>query len=343
MKYSTTISSRAARICAATLLALVAGATAQTYTAVTDPVGFTKITVPAAASGTTTKRILAIPYNRPSDFQGLVSAVGANTITFGSANSPANFSNGAFTGTPHYAKVRKGTNAGRFFLITSHTNNTLTVNAAGATLSSVIVANDTVEILPAQTLGNLFGTSSVALHTGADETTADSVRIFNGTAWVSYFNDGTSWRTQGTATAQDNTSIAPDQGILIISHANTSANVMLYGEVGVSRERSTIPGTGEALLNNRFPVQTTLANLNLQSLPGWTPGDAASVADNVWLWNGTSWDTYYYTGANWEKAGSFSTANNTSISPTTAIFVHRKAGSSAQNSYLTSDPAFTNQ
>ncbi len=60
-------------------------------------------------------------------------------------------------------------------------------------------------------------------------------------------------------------------------------------------------------------------------LAGWLTGTSATTADNVQIWNpsGSSWNSYFNTGATWKK-GLTSNLGNTVIPPDSAVYVVRR-------------------
>jgi len=325
--------------CAITILSVFAApsARAQALSVVSDPVGFTHVTIPAATPGNTTRRALAIPYHRSSVFRGTMTSAGLKTLTFDGANWTA----GQFTTAVHFSEVRAGGQAGRHFRITSNTTDTLTVDNDGLNLATLVKNGDTVEIFSAHTLGSLFGTTSVPFQTGADENTADLVRLRTAAGWVSYFHDGTKWRTPGSAASRNGVVLRPDEAVFIVARGNNPVSFDILGAVAVKKQRSAIPGSGQALLGNRFPAPTTLDALGIEKVTGWTAGGTAAITDNVLIWNGTAWNIFYFNTNNWERVGSFSNANNTAITATTAILINRKPDASGSDVQLSTTPPFT--
>ncbi len=313
---------------------------AQTFTAVTEPVGFSRVSVPGAVAGKPARQVVAVPYHLPAIFRGKVSAIGANALTLGSVEWAAD----ELTRRVHYIRFRSGTSVGRYFRILSHTASTLSLENKGENLSAFVVSGDAVEIFPAHTLASLFGAATVPFQTGVSESVADVVRLNTGLGWVSYFHDGVQWRTPNDTASQNEASLRPDEAVFVLVRGTSPVNLRVAGEVGVRSQRTGVPAQGQALVGNRFPVPTTLAALGLQSLSGWVSGEAASVADNVLLWNGSSWDIFYCNGGSWEKVGSFGTnAGSTPISATTGILINRKTGGSSAPVQILSNPPFTNQ
>ena len=310
-------------------------ASAQT-TATTTPVGFiTKSIAAAADAANPTNFTFSIPLYATADFtSAVVSVDSANQFTMSSAAWTA----GQFTTSPHLVRVKTGTNVGRIFLISANTTNQLTVilPATVPTLVGLLAVNDSCEILPANTLATVFGPTATGLLTGASAGVADNVLLWNGVTWDTFYNNGTNWKKSGNLSNQNNVVIYPDDG-LFISHKGLSAtSLTIMGTVPSTTELSELDGSaGATFLGNRFPVDTTLLSLGLQTTPNWTNGASAGVADNVLLWNGTTWDVYYYNGTNWKKSGSLANQNTTVIPTSTAPFITRKdAGSSVLTQVL---------
>jgi hypothetical protein len=235
--------------------------------------------------------------------------------------------------------MRSGQSVGSVFLVNSNTTDTLTLENSGASLAVQLSAGNAFEIFPAHTLLSTFGggPGAVTLQSGTSEVDADLVRLNSGSLWVSYYYNGTNWRTPGSTVSQDNTIIRPDQGVFLVSKSNRSVKVVFGGVISVQQERSAVPSSGEALLPTRFPLNTTLNALQLHAQTGWKTGAAASQADKVMLWNGTSWNIFYHTGSNWEQAGSFANQNNTLI-PSGSAFLVRRFGTASASFLQTTVP-----
>ena len=300
---------------------------------VSEPVGCVRVTIPAAATGESVRKVLGIPFNRASVFRGMVTSVSGSTIK---AGTPA-WRSGQFVSEVHYLKFRTGPNVGRYFTVTANTADTLTVSAPGVVISE----NQVFEIFPAQTLGSLFGTTSVPLQTGTSEASADLVRLHNGTAWNTYFHTGTQWQLSGGTSSQNGTVIRPEQGIILVTNGVSPVSLALRGSVSITSEASVIPGTGEALVANRLPFDTTLSALKIQSLAGWTKGASASVADNLMRWNGSSWNVYYHTGARWQMAGSQESQDGASLPAGESLLIRRRDGSTASAAVLDTAAPFS--
>jgi uncharacterized protein (TIGR02597 family) len=320
--------------CALLLLSLsVAGDSLRAASLVSEPVGCVRVVIPAPIAGETSRKVLGIPFNRPSVFRGIVTAVVGATLK---AGTPA-WTAGQFVSEPHYLKFRSGPHAGRYFSITANTSDTLTLSSEGVSFTE----EQMFEIFPAQTLGSLFGTTNVPLRTGTSEATADFVRVHNGAGWDTYFHTGTQWQISGGTASQNGLVLRPEQGVIVVAGGTSAVNLTLLGSVSVSPDASLVPGTGAALVSNRSPVDTTLSALNMHSLPGWAKGATASVSDNVMRWNGSSWNVYYHTGARWQLAGSHASQDSATVHAGEALLIRRRDASTAKAALFNTAAPFT--
>jgi uncharacterized protein (TIGR02597 family) len=322
----------------ASTMVTAASLQAQT-TASTVPVGYLAITVPAAASATSpSNAAVSVPF-----YAGLIPAGSIKSVDSASSFSieGANWVVNQFTAAPHFVRIKSGAQTGRLFLITAHTANQLTVETRGYTLVSGAPATtgqiqlqttDTAEIIPAHTLGTLFGAGAIG--TGASAAVADNVIIWDGSQWVVYFHDGTSWLKSGSFVSQNDAPVRPDTTMFIVRRALTPLDLVLIGTVPSGLERTDIPGPGSVFASRRFPVDTTLGALGLHSLPGWAAGSSASAADEVDLWNGSTWESFYYNGSNWKKAGSFVNADSQPVAAGTGLFITRRSSATGTTATL---------
>ena len=211
------------------------------------------------------------------------------------------------------------------FLIQSNTTNQITVYPRGYDLTVVAAAADTFEIVPAYTLGSLFGTSNVPFQPGATGQDADNLYLWNGTNFDIYYNDGSNWRRGGSFLTQNNVVLYPDEGIFLLRRSTSALTLTFVGTVPSTAERTDVFGPGSTFISNRFPTDTTLLSLGLQNLPNWISGTDTSTVDTVYIWSGTTWLVYYYNGNNWTRGGSFLNFNTLAIPTGSAVFVNRKS------------------
>ena len=292
----------------------------------TNPVGFSSVTVNA-----NTTRALALPFNKAPDFASAASAVTATTIQTTNAGWTAN-AFGPFTGTPanaHVVRMTTGTAIGKQFRIASNTADTLTL-VNGSDLTGV-AAGDQYQIFAAETLQSLFGVNGQNngqnVNTSGDPAIADNVLLRSGSAWTTYFNDGTQWLKQGTGTPSNTVAIPPEQGFVFVHRAGTAYTFTALGAVPITNLKTDFAPNTTSSFGNRFPVDTTLAGLGLDQLAGWNKNLDPSIADNVLIRIGSTWSTFYHDGTQWVKQGTGTPSNAQAIPTGTSVVVVRRAGS----------------
>ena len=302
-------------------------AKAQTQ-ATSNPVGYITVTVPAGSVGSPSYTTLSIPLNNAAVFSGTVASVDSATqVTLNGAAWTA----GAYTATPFLANVTSGTNVGRFFLITANTTNQLTVSLAQTptitTLVGTISVGDSISIVPANTIGSIFGTTSPVLVTGASASQADNLYILNGPGlgWGTYFHNGTNWKKAGSGANQNNAVLYPDEGIVVVHIGTSPVSLKFSGGVPSTNQKTDLSGNGSTFAAMRFPVDTQLSAVGFETTAGWLSGGSAGSADNVWAWSTSlnQWEQFYYTGSNWRKAGSVANQNTRVLTAGSAVIVIR--------------------
>lgn len=294
-------------------------------TIATTPVGFLSVPVPPSPDGINQSSVtISVPFYGRITCAGRITSVdGPTSFSSGTASWTAN----QFATTPTLAKIMSGSNTGRFFLITANTATQMTVDAQGYDLRQLLAENDQFEVFPANTLGSLFGTSSVQFKTGSSANNAgDNLYLWDVSSqtWDVYYNNGSHWRKAASLQDQDNTILYPDVAIFVLRTGTTPLSLTFTGRVPETTERTDLPGPSSTFIANRFPADTLVKALGIQLLSGWQIGSSASGAgDNLYIWNGSAWGVYYYNGTNWKKTGSFSIQDNTAISAGSAVLVSR--------------------
>ena len=325
-------------------------------TVATGPVGFTKVTIPAAPNATTpSNSVVSTPFAATAAFAGSIASLDSpNSFTISGAAFTANQFIGTLSPTekpPYLVRLKTGNNTGRFFLITAHDSNTLTVNPQGYTFVSGAPANasqiqvsagNLVEIFPANTLNSLFPSGN-PFFKNASVNSADNVYLFNGTKWEVFFHNGTSWRKSGNGLVQNNAIVYPDDGIFIVRRQTTSLDLTFLGAVSTTAERTDIPGPGSTYISNRFAVGTKMIDTNIQNLPGWKKDTSVNDADNVLLWNpaNSTWRTYFHNGTSWRRSGSGLSTDNDVVPINGALFVIRRSTAAGSQSTLTQPLPYT--
>jgi uncharacterized protein (TIGR02597 family) len=318
------------------ILAAILVVACRSLAASTPPFGYVTVTVPAGSAVSPSYTPLAIPLYTHPVFSGKVtSADSATQLTLSGAVWTAG--QHATTAAPRFARITAGSGVGRCFLITANTTSQLTLSLAHTPtitdVRTVVSAGDSVSIIPANTLGSVFGTTTPLLVAGASASAADNVYLLNGPGlgWSTYYHNGTNWRRAGSLANQNNTILYPDEGMLVVHLGTSPVTLMLSGRVPVTTEKSDISASGSTFGAQRFPVDMQLLAVGYHLLPGWIPGATVSTADNVWAWSTSlkKWEQFYYNGTNWRKAGSIANQNTKVLSAGSAVIVIRTGTSTA--------------
>ena len=323
----------------ATLAASLTGVGQAQTTATTTPVGYITVTIPAATPPTIPEvnvAFAALLYNL-SDFQGAVATVTApNQFTL----TGASFTDGAFAtaSAPRGVRIMTGTQQGLLLLVTANTTNQLTVALpSGVTdINTLLAVGNTVQVLPVNTFGSLFGTTTPLLMPG--ETTDDGDVVFllskdvsGNDKWLTFWHNGTNWRRLGIGANQNNTILYPDEGVFIVHRGASPVTLTMMGTVPSTNEQTDLFGNGSTFLANRFPVDIQFVNSGIDTTANWVKNEDVNLADKVYLWNTTTriWQTYWHNGTNWRRTGSGANKNTDLIKAGSAVVISRQSPTGA--------------
>jgi hypothetical protein len=331
----------------AILVAAVMAGNAQT-TVNSDIVGYQTATI--AGGGTTAApkyTMLAVNLANPTVYQATMENTLSGTFTAGAYN--------AGTYAKFYLEI---VSTGARADIVSNTASSLTLAGADqASISAALATPQSVRIRKHRTLSDLFGgasgtttDSTVPFLKGSAASSADNVLVMiNGVYKTLYYSSNISrpgWR--------DNTTLAtdfpiyPSDGIFIARRATAPLSITISGEV--KNYTSLIPITaGVSAANPKYtltslPVPVAMTLPTLFGGDGTTAGGAslkllrgtaAGAADNVLVWNGTSFVTYYYSSnvsrPGWRDSGG-NVASAVSI-PSDAAFLIKRTSAASTISY----------
>ena len=180
--------------------------------------------------------------------------------------------------------------------------NTLSKN----NLASIV--NHRVVIRPHWTLATVFGTGAAAgLNSATAPAEADQVYFSTAKGLSVYYLRKAAipqWRSLATGSLnQDNAIIPPGVGVFFKRQKNP-ATFTVAGEVRSGRFVRSPVSSGQ-LLVSAFPVAASLADLRLVAGAGLTPGASAAAADQVFRWDGASFESFFLksgTAPVWQKA-----------------------------------------
>jgi hypothetical protein len=334
-------------LAAAAVLAALPLANAQNVTATTDPVGFVTMNITAGAGSAKKITFVSIPLLDTASITG--QAVG--TITSFTSNSVSNSSAGwtpgalSLAASPYLIHITSGAAQGAMFLVSSTVNNTSTSvtissdDTANTDLTTIGLANgDGYKIIPCDTLASLFGTPATSgVQGGANATVSDTIQIiFNGstkTYFYSTTNNRWSQVTLGTPDAS-NTPLRPFVGLQYGRLPATPLVITTTGSVPTTSREVPVKNAGLTLLSQYWPVDSTLASLNINSISSWTSGANATVADTVQVNTSGTTKTFFFNGTDWKQVTLGSpTKNDESIPVGSSVILNQKGSASGYSVY----------
>lgn len=339
------------RLSLCTALVLAALSTLNAQSVATTPVGAMTYSFPATTS--TTSTYISVPLTNQAVYTGPIVSITSSTITFNNPGfTPAQF---AQAGSPFFARVASGNQAGRMMLVTANTADTITVdtsdNSSQTTPLSAtgwsLAAGDRVEIVVGDTLASLFGNNTVdqpLIFTGSTSAfTADTISIYNkalGKFDAYYFSTSSGyWRSSSVNTNANNLTIYPEAAIGITRRSGRSAiNFSVVGVVPATSPLTKVTGgTTAVYTSTRFPTPLSLSQLNLSN---WTKSNSAFTADTLQVYNSSTgkFDTYYQRLDNtWRRSdNSAADQSNFSIDPTAAVVLVKRGTVANATSFVVS-------
>ncbi len=230
-------------------------------------------------------------------------------------------------GGPHFLRntTETSTNYGRGFFFPANTTTSLTIDmtriAAGesATASSFFAVGDTVEVIPAPTLGSVFGADTGDLPTNwttGFPNSSDWVYLWDNTlkGYFAYCHLGSSYEpglkrgwynTYSIADGVKNNKVLyPDEAFIIAKKTANSVTFTFEGTVQTNDQKMFLPeGYNQVLMNNPYGTDLTLGELVPSTSIGvgdaskFSPGASSSAAntDTISFLNASGgWDTFYY-------------------------------------------------
>jgi uncharacterized protein (TIGR02597 family) len=310
--------------------------TSPSGTVSTVPVGYMKFDIAGGTPAAPTTTVFGIPLDDtsvpPAGIRaGYIESFTANTLTNASGAWTANLANPT---APWLVRITSGPAAGKLLDITANTATTLTVSGANLTTLGLTAGTDTFELVPMDTLGSLFG--STTLLGGTSASTADNVQVRTGNSWLPYFYDtnvGFWRRTIGLATNSNNIRLRPDTGVQIIRRG-PATTLTFTGRVPSTAFRASINNATTTVIHSGFPTDTTLGALSIQTLvPGWRSSPTVTGADTVLLFNGGVWIGYFHNGSSWQTTSGVN--SDSVIIPAGALITIQRPGAAVGTTELT--------
>ncbi len=306
---------------------------------VTVPVGFVKFIPEPSPDGTARKYTVgSFPLQGAAKWAGTVNLEPVGNAIVGTNAAWAGYGPAADGFVTHVIRFTSGLAQGRIFPISALTNATtatVVLPPSVTNLGTSVNAGDSFEIVPVNTLKNVFGSTAatVKLQQSAVKGSADLVYLWHDTIWIAYWFDGTRWISQYEGFADiGNTPILSDEGIWVARRSTGAIEYTVSGTVPIppSLSLEVLGASGLTrkftFVSNPFPADMTLAGLNFSTLPNWLTSLTQSTADIVYRWNGTAWIAFWHNGTQWiNQEDEVGSSNNTPVPAGSGVWVARRS------------------
>lgn len=315
----------------------LSGLIAQTVS--TPIVGFQTVTVPVGRS------MFSAPLILEEIAKGSVSANTATQVDTGIGSISLSAS------SQYYMEVLSGAYEGdRIDVDVAATNTAQSSNPGRIVLKSVAYNSNTLlgsELVDAtvairkhftlSALNGLVTSGSFVANTSAAN--ADQVLIFEGGGFATYyyFSSAQGWYKQTPLGTAQSKVIPPGSAIMFVKK---SAPVTLTAVGAVRTTKLQLPlNSGNQLVSLGYPVDSALSALTPNGT--WTANASAGNADQVLVFNGTGFETYYYFSSSqgWYKQTPLGKSTNNVLN-SAAGFMLRKKNSDVN--YAISSPVNNN-
>jgi len=273
---------------------------------------------------------IATPFARSEEGVGTITSQSGNTLTVSPLSGPLSYTVNAYGTTaaePYVLEILDGKWIGYSAAISSNTANTVTLPVgAPSDLTGAKYA-----IRQDWTVESLFGDAATSGLTAAnfddgdDVSYADQIRLMNengafGPIYFRAYSQGAyGWFNEAGENVAK-TRLPFGRGIFIQSVGSKS--LVLSGIVRASRTRIDIVGGKKInLLANPVPFAVKLSESGMDI----NPGTSAATADNLRLWNGTTWVNYWRNTTGRWTVGSNTDASNVTIAPGAGFLIKRNS------------------
>ena len=288
--------------------------------------GVGSIAITYAGTGFSTAPEIVIDYPTSGDDQATatvaISSGAISGITITNAGSGYDAAPGVtVVGGSYLVKLTESgdDDEGRVFLITDNNATRLTLDtsklANGESLSDVLQTDYSIEVVPAPTLGSVFGETASDLDLNPSSTNgstsgADFVYLYNGFQYVPYaYMPAGSGRDAGWYSSyymrwgrRNHLVIYPDEGFIVAKRTSGTLTLDFDGGVSTSDQKMQLPvTTGAVVMNNPYGTDMLLGELipsevfgtsSVEFRPG--SGDTDANADQLFFLDSAVWSQFYY-------------------------------------------------
>jgi hypothetical protein len=278
----------------------------------------------------TGNNFIATPFARSEEGVGSISSQAGSVLTVSPTSGPLSYPTNAYGSSaeePYIFEILDGTWIGFSAPILSNTANTITLPAGaptGLSGSKYVIRKDwTVESI----FGDAASSSLTAtnLDDGDDISSADQIRLMNdsgvlGPVYYRGFRNGSyGWfKENGDSAAK--VRLPFGKGIFV--KCINPKSLVLSGDLRGARTRMDIVGGKKInLLGNPVPFAVKLSESGMDIAPGSGPG----TADNLRIWNGTSWTTFWRNTTGRWTVGSSGDASEQTIPAGAGFLIKRNS------------------
>lgn len=312
----------------------------------TPVVGFSTVTVAGGGTSSAPKYTMAaLNLLNPQEYSGTMTSSFNGSFTSGAFN--------AGTFPKYYLSIPS---TGLQADIVSNTSSNLTVDSArSSSVASALGSGVRVEIRKHRTLQEVFGGdgtfsggSGLTLGRATSASAADGVLLFANGAYKTYFYSSLTtrpgWRDAGNTTfSAAEAPVYPNEGVFIARKLSSSVSITVSGHVASGVSLIELE-SGNNLITATVPADTTLAGMFGGDGTGTGGsslkvgrGTSASATDNILIWDGSSFKTYFYssltTRPGWRDAGNTAVSAATTPISGNQAFILKRSGSAVNLSY----------
>ena len=273
---------------------------------------------------------IATPFARSEEGVGTISSQVGTTLTVSPISGPLSYAVNAYGSDatePYVLEILDGNWIGYSAAISSNTANTITLPAgapSNLTGSKYVIRKD-------WTVESLFGDAATSILTATnlddndDFSSADQIRLMNDNGQLGpmyyrgIYNGSYGWfDEEGLNVAK--TRLPFGKGIFLKSIGSKS--LILTGVVRAVRTRIDIVGGKKInLVANPAPFAVKLSKSGMDI----NPGTSASTADNLRIWNGTTWNNYWRNTTGRWTFGSNTDASDVTIPAGAGFLIKRNS------------------
>ena len=290
--------------------------------------GVGSISITYAGAGFSTAPEVVIDYPTSGDDQATATAsINASgeisSITITNAGSGYDSAPSvSVIGGPHFVKLTESgdTNEGRVFRITDNNATRLTLDVSklesGESLSNVLKADYSVEVLPASTLGSVFGRTASDLDLSPSSSYgsgagADYVYLYIMQNYYSFCfmpaggGNVAGWYSTNYTNAWgllNDLVLYPDEAFIVAKRTNGTLEMDFEGAASTADQKLQLPAVNDAfVMNNPYGTDMILGELIPSENFGtnskdFKPGssDTDTGADQLYFLDGAVWSQFYY-------------------------------------------------